>query len=194
MFEELCAFLQSVRPSEGGESGRGSPRLTDRPYLPAEGANGRERRQCKNPRFSLARRLQGEIMIVREEFPEINTSSVRSAVCSTFNLGKETERVFAALIVGQFTKTSRVIQGGMDREEIIKWPLHWERTKARNTRQLSHSLSTERGGPFICLSPGQHPSRLLPFGQMMNTWVCIWSRATALCEQPEHEHAHAHGP
>ena len=33
----------------------------------------------------LARRLQGEIMIVREEFPEINTSSVRSAVCSTFN-------------------------------------------------------------------------------------------------------------
>ena len=32
-----------------------------------------------------------------------------------------------------------------------------------------------------------------PF-RLDDEYLGIWSGATALCEQPEHEHAHAHGP
>ena len=33
-----------------------------------------------------------------------------------------------------------------------------------------------------------------PSFRLDDEYLGIWSRATALCEQPEHEHAHAHGP
>ena len=97
-------------------------------------------------------------------------------------------------MVGPCTKTSRVIQGGMDRKEIIQMAIALgEVRRATLASSHIHYLRSAGGGGLSFVSHLDsilHPFRL--DDEYLGIWC--WSRATALCEQPKHEHAHAHGP
>ena len=63
-----------------------------------------------------------------------------------------------------------------------------------NTRQLSHSLIIIYGEEGLSFVSHLETAPFTPPSFRLDEYLGIWSRATALCEQPEHEHAHAHGP